>query len=126
MKLQDCKFLTDENIQGEVVQFLISKGFDVVTVFEWKLDGQDDETVLRFAHLQGRIVLTHDSDFGTLTVAGNKPFTGIIYLKPGHIAPKYTIQSLETLIDHSEDLDLPCIIVLQHTSSSIRIRVRRM
>lgn len=126
MKLQEFKFLTDENIQGEVIRFLIAKGFDVVTVFEVKLDGLDDETVLGFAHQQGRIVLTHDSDFGTLTVAGNKPFTGIIYLKPGHIAPTYTIQSLEALIALSEEINLPCIIVLQRTSSAIRIRVRRM
>lgn len=126
MKLRDCKFLTDENIQNQVVEFLISQGLDIQTVIENGLNATDDEVILAFAHQQNRIVLTHDSDFGTLAIAEGKPFFGIIYLKPGHIVPTFTIESLEALLLNIEEFTSPCIVVVQHKISSVRIRVRQV
>ena len=126
MILPEAWFLADENIHPEIVAYLISKGFDVTTVKEHGLRGRSDEEVLEFAHEQNRVVLTHDSDFGALVVAGGKPFTGIVYLKPGHILPGFTVQSLESLFAHVDEVSERFIIVVQQKPGSIRIRMRQL
>jgi predicted nuclease of predicted toxin-antitoxin system len=47
-------------------------------VVEAGLIGQSDEVVLRQAHSEGRVVLTYDSDFGSLAIAQNESFMGIV------------------------------------------------
>jgi predicted nuclease of predicted toxin-antitoxin system len=87
--------------------------------------GTDDEQLLELAHSQGRAILTHDSDFGTLVIAAGKPFTGIIYLKPGHIQTMFTLQSITALLEKLEEVFPPFIVVVHHGHSDIRIRYRQ-
>jgi predicted nuclease of predicted toxin-antitoxin system len=124
MKLVKLPLLAYENIDPEVIQRLREEGFDIAGVIGNGCAGKDDEEVLGLAHSQGRAVLTHDSDFGTLVIAAGKPFTGIIYLKPGHIQTAFTLQSLSALLEKIEDVSPPFIIVVQHNSTGIRIRYR--
>ncbi len=126
MRPLDLPLLADENIHPEVVAHLRRQGKDIVTVLEQGLDGQSDEEILHQAFQTSRVVLTHDADFGTLTVLRGKPFTGIIYLRPGHIRPEFTIQSLETLADRTLDVHLPFIIVADRSKQRVHIRVRHV
>jgi predicted nuclease of predicted toxin-antitoxin system len=118
--------LADENIHPDVIAFLRQQGYDIQSVVEEGLVGQSDLDVLQSAHRQGRVVLTHDSDFGTLVVAREEPFSGIIYLRPGHIRPTFTIQTLETLAAQSLDVMTPFIVVAERREDSVQVRVRRM
>jgi predicted nuclease of predicted toxin-antitoxin system len=77
VKLREYPLLVDENIHPDVVVALRAAGRDVVSVRESQLIGSDDRTLLRLAKAQGRIVLTHDSDFGTLAIAERESFVGI-------------------------------------------------
>jgi predicted nuclease of predicted toxin-antitoxin system len=54
---------------------------------------------------EGRVVVTQDSDFGTLVIGQHEPVIGIVYLRPGHIDSQFTIDSIQTLLNQS--LDLP-------------------
>lgn len=69
MKLIDFGLLTDENIDEQIVLFLRNQGFQVKDVKEENLIGSDDVTLLRLAMAENRIIVTHDSDFGTLAIA---------------------------------------------------------
>jgi predicted nuclease of predicted toxin-antitoxin system len=60
--------LLDENIHPAVASGLVALGCDVVTVASRDAAGATDEEVLAIANAEGRVVVTHDSDFGTLTV----------------------------------------------------------
>ena len=80
MKLREFCLLTDENIDPEVVAHLRQIGFDVLDVVESGLQGSTDVDLLRLATAQDRIVVTHDSDFGTLAIHQNEPLTGVLYL----------------------------------------------
>ena len=117
--------LADENIDPEVVRFMRSKGFDVQDVIENGWAGLDDEQILELAHRDGRAVVTHDSDFGTLAIPKGNPFTGIFYLKPGHIDTAFTLQSVTALLEKVEEVHPPFIVVVQHGRSGIRIRYRQ-
>jgi len=64
----DFPLLTDENIHPQVVQALAAIGKDVVSVLEQGLGGHADHELLRRARELGRVVLTHDSDFGALAI----------------------------------------------------------
>ncbi|MGO9111177.1 MAG: DUF5615 family PIN-like protein [Thermoguttaceae bacterium] len=126
MKLSGLGLLTDENIHAEVVAGLRAMGFDVYDVRENGLFGWDDSALLQLAYSQGRAVVTHDSDFGTLTVARLEPFLGIIYLRPGHIDPQFTIESVRLIVAQDLELVPPFIVVAKRTANSVTIRVRNL
>ena len=94
MRLTQFAFLADENIHPEVVGFLQQRGLDVLTATEAGLAGAADTEILRVAFATHRVVLTHDSDCGTLAVAAGQPVRGIVYIRPGHIEVQFTIASL--------------------------------
>lgn len=126
MKLQNAAFLADENIHPLVVQHLRGKGLTVTTVADVGLAGRSDAELLRFSVAERQIVLTHDSDFGMLAVMAGEPIWGIIYLRPGHIDPEFTISSLTAVFQQVETLDPPFIIISEHKKDKVRIRIRKI
>jgi predicted nuclease of predicted toxin-antitoxin system len=76
------------------------------------------------AHADGRVVLAHDSDFGTLVITQDEPFTGIVYLRPGHIDPEFTIETLQTVAVQPLDVKPPFIVVAEQKARTVRIRLR--
>jgi predicted nuclease of predicted toxin-antitoxin system len=116
--------LTDENIHGEVVRSLHAQGWDIHSVFEEGLCGRADVDILRHAHARGWVVVTHDSDFGTLAVRQGEPYTGIIYLRPGHILPAFVLELLSRLDALGLEVTPPFIIVAERRTGQIRLRIR--
>ena len=88
MKALDFPLLADENVHPDVIVFLREAGLDVESVSEQGKFGLPDIQVLVQATQAGRVVLTHDSDFGGLALMGAK-FIGIVYVRPGHIHALY-------------------------------------
>lgn len=74
--LRDHPLLTDENMHPAVVQYLRSEGMNVLDVKESGLIGTDDLKLVRLATAQGRVIVTHDRDFGALAVATLEPIVG--------------------------------------------------
>ena len=126
MKALDAPLLADENIQGEVVAVLRKRGLDVVTVDEMGLRGQDDQAVIAAAFATGRVVLTHDADFGMLAILRGSPVIGILYLRHGHIRPSYVLGMLDTLASADIDVDPPFIVVVQRRDDDVRVRFRTL
>lgn len=93
MKLSDFGLLTDENLEVEVVAFLRQSGFDVLDVCENGLHRSTDVDLLQRATRENRVVVTHDSDFGALAILRGEPVIGILFLRPGHIDPQFTIET---------------------------------
>jgi predicted nuclease of predicted toxin-antitoxin system len=126
VNLRGAAYLTDENIHADVVAFLRSEGCDVLDVKESGLIGADDLPLIRRAHAEQRVVLTHDSDFGKLAVAAGEPIVGIVYLRPGHILSAFVIEMVRTLFGQALQLTPPFIVVARRSGSTIRIRVRNL
>jgi predicted nuclease of predicted toxin-antitoxin system len=122
----DFPLLADENIHPDVISYLRQQECDVRSVVEDDLIGQSDRAVLRTAYSDGRVVLTHDSDFGTLVITQDEPFVGIIYLRPGHIRAEFTIQTLRTIDAQSLDVQSPFIIVAEQKDQTVQIRTRQL
>ena len=84
MKLREHAFLADQNFRLEVVAWLQQQGCDAVRCADIGLERELDSGVLRWALDHGRILLTHDTDFGELATLKNEPAYGIVLLRPGH------------------------------------------
>lgn len=56
-------FHLDENVDPDIALTLRRQAIDVTTTVEMGLIGQTDEAQLEFARQQGRVIVTHDTDF---------------------------------------------------------------
>ena len=70
-------------------------------------------------------------DFPLLTDENIHPdvitlFTGIIYLRPGHIHADFTIKTLEAIRDNAPEVAPPFILVAERAGDIVRIRVRQL
>ncbi len=124
MKALDFPLLADENVHPEVIDFLRKAGLDVVSVSEQGQYGLPDSQVLQQATEAGRVVLTHDSDFGGLALMGEQ-FIGIIYVRPGHIRTEFTTKTIESVRDNAPEVTPPFILVAERTGDTVKIRVRQ-
>ena len=126
MKPLDFPLLADENIHPDVISYLRQQECDVRSVVEDDLVGQSDRIVLRTAYADGRVILTHDSDFGTLVITQDEPFIGVIYLRPGHIRAKFTIRTLRTIDAQALDVQPLFILVAEQKDRTVQIRTRQL
>jgi predicted nuclease of predicted toxin-antitoxin system len=82
--------------------------------------------LLRIAVAQNRIVVTHDSDFGTLAIHQREPLVGILYLRPAHVDPQFTISTIDAVLQADRDLVPPFLLVAKRTENRVRIRMRAL
>ena len=118
--------LADENVHPEVVTSLRAQGRGVVTVVELGLIGAADIIILRRAHADGRVVLTHDADFGALAVHAGERMVGIVYVRPGHISPRFVIEALASLDSSTVVVEIPFVVVIERHGDAVRVRVRQV
>jgi predicted nuclease of predicted toxin-antitoxin system len=126
LKLRDFPLLTDENLDPDVVAQLRQLGFDVLDVVESGLQGSTDVDLLRLAASQGRVIVSHDADFGTLAILQHEPLIGIVYLRPGHIDPQFTMATIQAVLNLDPDVAPPFILVAKRTANLVNIRVRAL
>ena len=124
MNLHQLRLLTDENIDTELLLYLRQEGFDVFDIKEERLFGILDRDILSFAYLNDRIVISQDSDFGTLIFRDNHPFYGIIYLRPGHYDAKTHIQTFKDILQANIIYSMPFMLVAENLGLSVKIRYR--
>jgi predicted nuclease of predicted toxin-antitoxin system len=123
MKPLDWPLLADENIHPDVVRVLAARGKDIRSIREHSV-GLADSDVLRLAHTEKRVVLTHDADFGTLAVRDGAEFVGIIYLRPGHIVAEFVLEMLTAIDAGDVAAAAPFVLVAERRADQVRIRLR--
>ena len=126
MRLTDYRFITDENIQGQVVEHLITSGYDIFDIKKEGLSTMSDDEILELAIEKHRIIITQDSDFGTSFFQAGFQLTGIIYVRPGHVNSQDVIKIIDTLFSQNIEIDIPFIIVAELAKHKVKIRVRSL
>ena len=126
MKPLDFPLLADENIHPDVIAYLRQQECDVRSIAEEALFGSSDRAILHTAYTEGRVVLTHDSDFGRLAVLAGEPVVGIVFLRPGHINPAFTIETLQAIVRQGRELSPPFILIAARSGNRVRIRLRTL
>ncbi len=114
------KFLIDENVAGSVVQLLQNREHDVQVVQQIGLTGADDDVLIQLALNEGRVIVTHDKDFGAILRYPLKQHGGVVLLRLRRPTPKNAAQALErVLATVSEEQIMGRVVVVEDA----RIRV---
>ena len=125
MKPFDFPLFADENIDPEVVDALIKQEKNILAAVAAKLGGMADIDLMRYAYQQGRVIVTHDSDFGALAIRNGEPYVGIIYLRPGHISSRFVLEIIASVQSSAAEPCSPFILVAERKGTNIRLRVRQ-
>lgn len=123
MKPLGWPLLADENIHPDVVRGLVARGMNIRSILENGY-GLSDREVLRVAHRERRVVVTHDADFGKLVALEGEPFTGIVYLRPGHFSAEFVLAIIDALQSAEIDVEPPFLVVAERRGLNVRIRLR--
>ncbi len=126
MKLRQFPLMTDENVDPDVVAGLRRMGFDVIDVVESHRVGASDVELLRWATSLGRVIVTHDSDFGTLAILQNEPLVGLVFLRPGHIDAHFTMGMIQAVLDADLEVTPPFVLVARRIGKHVKIRRRAL
>jgi len=71
-------------------------------------------------------VVNHDADFGTLAILQNEPLVGVVYLRPGHIDPQFTVATIQAVLAIDPDVSPPFILVAKRAGNRVTVRVRAL
>lgn len=115
------KFLLDENMPPSLAHKLKSIGYETRHVIEIGYNSTADFKIAELAASTGEIIITHDTDFGTiLALSGaNKP--SVILFRWQIISLHTVFQFLEKyLIELENDLNQGCLIAVDDNKMRIR------
>ena len=73
------KLLLDTCVWGGAVKTLRDSGYDAIWAGDWPEDPGDEE-ILAKAHVEIRVLVTLDKDFGELAIVRGNPHSGILRL----------------------------------------------
>lgn len=116
------KFLADMGISPRSVVYLNGLGHDAVYLHDEGLDRLSDADILAKAQNEGRIVITHDLDFGDLIAASKTHVPSVTILRLRNMSADRVNRYLEIVIsNYQERLNTGAIISV--TERHIRVRV---
>ena len=104
MNEEPLRFLADESCDFAVVRSLREAGFDVLAVSE-SFPAAPDQTVLKRAADECRILLTEDKDFGEWVFARGHGSFGVLFIRyPAHLRSNLGRAVIVLVIDHGSNL----------------------
>lgn len=92
------KFIVDASSGLAIVNFLISHGYDVISVAR-EMPTADDQTILEKAKLEQRIVITNDKDFGELVFRSRKANQGVVLIRLSDESSVNRVRAIKAVLD---------------------------
>lgn len=112
------KFLVDECVGPTVAKWLKQNNYDVISSYD-NLLGLDDNSVLKKALIETRIIITCDKDFGEMIFKNKMQHCGVILLRLNDERPSNKINILDSILkNYSHDLFGNFVVA---TETTIRI-----
>lgn len=115
------RLLADECVYRPTTDFLLSLGYDVVTVQDLGLSGVDDAVIINEAVALDRALLTRDMDFSNILLYPPAQYLGIVVLKMTPATMHTVHQVLEQALVQIGDLVGALLVVDKN-----KFRVRRL
>jgi len=118
------KFLVDNALSFRVAELLSAADHDAVHVRDYGLAAASDQVILERANVEDRVILSADTDFGTLLaqMKTNKPSFILLRWSGLRQAQEQTKVILANLDNITDELNSGAVIVIEPT----RIRVRSL
>ncbi len=116
------KFLIDMNLSPRWVEFLQSEGRDSV---HWSEIGRPDSTdseLMDWAREHGRVVLTHDLDFGAMLAATQATSPSVAQIRAQDVRPESLAPLLILVLrKYENELAEGALLIADHARSRVRI-----
>lgn len=118
------KLLIDNALSPQIVILLQQAGHDVVHVREYGLHQADDSVILERAEKEHRVVVSADTDFGTLLALRQKSLPSVVLFRgPTSREPtRVAARLIAELPLHEAALEPGCILTIEPH----RVRVRKL
>ena len=117
------KFLADMGISPKSVDFLKQQGHNAIHLHREGLNTLKDPQIFRKAIEEGRILLTHDLDFGDILSASGSHLPSVVIFRLQNMKPEnVNLFLLRIITDHSAELEKGSIVIVTEG----RIRIRRL
>ena len=118
------KFLIDNNLSPLLAESLKAAGHDAVHVRDLGLQAATDEVVLEHARSQGQVLVSADTDFGTLLARSGARSPSVLLIRrlAGRRAAEQSAIIQANLHDVADDLEAGAVVVLGEEW----IRIRRL
>ena len=116
------RFLIDNALPPRLAILLADAGYDATHIRSYGLQGADDEIVLEKAKLEGRVLISADSDFAALLALQETTNPSFILFREGDLvsAEDYASALLSALPRLEAELIRGCVAVFR--GGRIRIR----
>ena len=116
------KILVDMNLSPDRVDVLNRAGHDAI---HWTLVGKatdDDPTFLHWARQDGRLLFTHDLDFGALLASMRGMGPSVLQIRTHDVLPDAIgALVLRVLIDQADAISRGALISVDEVSARVRI-----
>jgi predicted nuclease of predicted toxin-antitoxin system len=118
------KFLVDNALSPYISKGLSEAGYDSIHVRDIGMQAADDIDIFKRAEKEDRIIVSADTDFGTLLARWNKTTPSfILFRRESNVKPEILLELLlSNLKQLKEDLEKGSIVVIGEK----KIRVRRL
>ena len=116
------KFLIDNALSHQIAKGLRDAGHDACHVNERGMGTASDETIMAFAELEDRIIISADTDFSSLLALGEKHKPSFILFKEGStpVPRLQTILLVQNLPTLKASLEKGCVVVFKKDRMRIR------
>jgi len=118
------KFLVDQNRSPELARLLTEAGHDAVHTLHLGLERAEDDDLVALARREGRVVVSGDTDFGTLLAFSGDREPSVVLFR-ARFLPRAADQAtvlLAHLDELADDLAAGATVVI----ADDRIRIRRL
>lgn len=118
------RLLLDNNLSLKLVEPLVAAGHDVAHVGDHAMASADDPSVLALALETRRVLVSADSDFGTLPARTNATCPSFVLVRRliGRRVPELASVLIENLPLVEDDLEAGAVVVL----GDAKLRIRRL
>jgi predicted nuclease of predicted toxin-antitoxin system len=117
------RFLVDSALSPTLARYLIEAGHDAVHVRDRGLATAIDDDVLALADREHRVLLSQDTDFGTLLALHRARRPSFVLFRCDNKQSEFLVKLLLVQLDEiHEDLESGSVIVIEET----RVRIRHL